>query len=292
MSELNDTVNITVDDATVITVPLVTNLTATNAAPTAKTVGDALAAKVDTDTIMEHVTIKVNEESSDNQGQILLDGSEIPLTDGNSTSVAGAIAAVDAKTANEITYSGAQTIKAKIESVETEIAASGNKTASDITYDSTAATPVTIKAKVDAIQTSVDNIGTENVRYTQNQGLNDTQKGYARDNIGAASAADVTALQAAALKFVDVTFDQGFTLQLVGQDANTITITPSMAGGVDFATATIYNVSLTWAWPMTGWEYGAVVTINNVGIVGSNLTIHLATTCAQTYMLKFRILYA
>ena len=156
MSELNDTVNVTVDDATVITVPLVTNLTATNAAPTAKTVGDALAAKVDTATIMEHVTIKVNDESSDNQGQILLDASEIPISDGSTTSIKDAVDAVDAKTAADIDYVSGQTIKAKIDAVASDATTAVSKTAADITYDATASSPITIKAKVDALQTAVD----------------------------------------------------------------------------------------------------------------------------------------
>lgn len=156
MSELNETVNVTVDDATVITVPLVTNLTATNAAPTAKTVGDALAAKVDTDSIMEHVTIKVNDEQSDNQGQILIDATGIPISDGSTTSIKDAVDAVNAKTAANIDYASGQTIKAKIDAVASDAASAGSKTAADITYDATASSPVTIKAKVDALQTAVD----------------------------------------------------------------------------------------------------------------------------------------
>ena len=150
MSELNETVNVTVDDATVITVPLVTNLTATNAAPTAKTVGDALASKVDTDEIMAHVTIKVNEEESDNQGQILIDASGIPISEGSTTSIK------DAKTAADINYATGQTIKAKIDAVASDATAAGSKTAANITYDATASSPITIKAKVDALQTAVD----------------------------------------------------------------------------------------------------------------------------------------
>ena len=156
MSELNETVNVTVDDATVITVPLVTNLTATNAAPTAKTVGDALAAKVDTDSIMEHVTIKVNDEQSDNQGQILIDATGIPIAEGSTTTVADAIESVGEKTAANIVYEGTTTIKAKVDAVASAATSAGSKTAADITYDATASSPVTIKAKVDALQTAVD----------------------------------------------------------------------------------------------------------------------------------------
>ena len=82
MSELNEGVNVTVDDATVITVPLVTTFTATNAAPTAKAVGDALADKVDTESIMESVRITWNGIESDNQGVILADADDLPVEDG------------------------------------------------------------------------------------------------------------------------------------------------------------------------------------------------------------------
>jgi len=202
MSELNETVNVTVDDATVITVPLVTNLTATNAAPTAKTVGDALASKVDADSIMESVTIKVNDEQSDNQGQILIDATGIPISEGSSTTIADAVEAVEeaveAKTASNIPYSETQTIKAKIDEVATAASTAGSRTAADITYDATAATPVTIKAKVDALEATVDEIdtGTDNVKYSAQTGFDDTQKGVARNNIGAAAKANVDAIEA------------------------------------------------------------------------------------------------
>lgn len=201
MSELNEAVTVTVDDATVITVPLVTNLTATNAAPTAKTVGDALAGKVDTDSIMESVTIKVNDEQSDNQGQILIDGTGIPITEGSSTTIADAVEAVEdaveAKTASNIPYSETQTIKAKIDEVATAASTAGSRTAADITYDSTASTPVSIKAEVDALKAVVDAIdtGTDNVKYSAQTGFDDTQKGVARNNIGAAAKTAVDAIQ-------------------------------------------------------------------------------------------------
>lgn len=257
MSELNEGVQVEIDDATVITVPLVTNLTATNAAPTAKTVGDALASKVDVDSIMESVTIKVNNEQSDNQGQILIDGTEIPISDGSTTSIKDAVDAVD------------------------------EKTASDITYDGTASTPVSIKAKVDALETAVNAIdpGTDNVKFTA-QTLDGTQQGIARTNIGAAAAADVAAVQAMLPAYTDVTFSQGVVLSTSpGDGQNTVVITSYMAG-IDLTSVSILGVDLTWVWPMD-----AIVIMNNFGLTSSGLEIHLATTVTQSYMLKFRILY-
>ena len=202
MSELNETVNVTVDDATVITVPLVTNLTATNAAPTAKTVGDALASKVDTDSVMEHVTVKVNNEQSDNQGQILIDGTGIPITDGSATTIAGAVEAVNGKTGADIVYDPADTtksIKAKVDAINTglteAVQAVDAKTGENIAMG--ASDVRTIKAAVDALATAIEGIdtGTDNVKYSAQTGFDDTQKGVARNNIGAAAKANVDAIE-------------------------------------------------------------------------------------------------
>lgn len=289
MSELNEGVQVTVEDAMVITVPLVTNLTATNAAPTAKTVGDALASKVDADSIMENVTIKVNSEQSDNQGQILIDGTGIPISEGSATSIKGAVDAVDAKTGEDIPYSGTDStsVKATVDGVAAAAAAAGARTAADIIYDATAATPVTIKATVDAIKATVDSIdtGTDNVKFTA-QSLDGTQQGIARTNIGAASAVDVTAVRAMLPAYTDVTFSQGVILSTSpGDGENTVVITSYMAG-IDLASVSILGVDLTWVWPMD-----AIVILNNFGLTANGLEIHLATTVTQSYMLKFRILY-
>ena len=129
MSDLNESVHVTFDDATVITVPLVTNLTATNAAPTAKTVGDALAAKVDAESVMQHVRITVDGVQSDNQGVVLIDGTQIPA-DGSD---------------------GAQTIRQALDSI-------GARTGADIPYQSGAENTETIKDVVDGIQETVSGI--------------------------------------------------------------------------------------------------------------------------------------
>lgn len=202
MPDLNESVQVTVDDATVITVPLVTNLTATNAAPTAKTVGDALADKVDAEHIMENVTIKVNDVSSDNQGQILLDAGDIPVAEGSTSSIADALDTLNAKTAADITYETGTSIKTKIDAVDTVASAANAKTASDIVYTGT----TTIKTKVDAVDAKTANdiiyentttiknkIGAvesglaEAVKYTQ-QTPTDSQKDQAAANLGVVSA--------------------------------------------------------------------------------------------------------
>ena len=132
MSELNDNIRFTINDAPVVTVPLVQNFTATNAAPTAKYVGDALDAKLDTADVMEHVTITLDGVQSDNQGVLLVSAEDIPVTDGtviNPTTGAGSIKAaldtLDAKSAADISYTalGSQTVKAKVDEIAADVSA-------------------------------------------------------------------------------------------------------------------------------------------------------------------------
>ena len=197
----NTRIRMSVRGASVVTVPIDDTLSISGQAADAKAVGDALAKKVDVDSIMESVTIKVNDEQSDNQGQILIDATEIPIGPSDGTTIAEAIEdveeAVEAKTASNIPYSETQTIKAKIDEVATAASTAGNRTAADITYDSTASTPVSIKAEVDALKAVVDAIdtGTDNVKYSAQTGFDDTQKGVARTNIGAAAKTAVDAIQ-------------------------------------------------------------------------------------------------
>ena len=218
MSELNESVHVVFDDSTVITVPLVTNLTATNAAPTAKTVGDALAGKVDAESVMQHVRITVDGVQSDNQGVILIDGSEIPVDDTeNAPSIKDAIDAVDQKTAADIKYqaTGSDTIKTVVDgiaedvgdiqgklygdqipmtsaagaqTVQAAVQAVDQKTASTIIYDGA----TTIKAKVDALDSAVTGMDLNSVVKTSAQDFTEGQKTQARTNIGAADAATVT----------------------------------------------------------------------------------------------------
>ena len=102
MSEvnLNETFEETMDDATVITVPIDDTLSNSGEAADAAAVGAALALKAD----LSQVTgISVNGENPDAQGAILLDASEIPMTDeAGADSVADAIDAAMERTAEDI----------------------------------------------------------------------------------------------------------------------------------------------------------------------------------------------
>lgn len=189
MSELIENIDVTVDDAPVATVPLVDNFTADNAAPKASAVGTALASKVDASAVMEHVTITVDGQESDNQGVILLYGDDIPVDDtNNAPTVKAAIQTVDAKTAADINYAIGVSIKDKIDAVAADVTTVGAKTANEIIYADT----TTIKSKVDGIETTLGTVQTAagSAVKVVSQTLTESEKLQARTNIGAAAAAE------------------------------------------------------------------------------------------------------
>ena len=217
MSELIENIDVTVDDAPVATVPLVDNFTADNAAPKASAVGTALASKVDASAVMEHVTITVDGQESDNQGVILLYGDDIPIDDTtDAPSVKDAIDAVDMKTAADIAYGLNVSVKDKIDDVADDVAtvagnmrgdlipvdgtagaqsisaavsAAASRTASDISY----ASGVSVAAKIGTMDTAIATAQTaaNNAVKVTSQTLTDGEKVQARTNIGALGASDV-----------------------------------------------------------------------------------------------------
>ena len=128
--DLNEQVEQEIDDATVITVPIDTTLANSGEAADAKAVGDALALKADKSELLD--TIKVNEQSADNQGQIYIDATDIPMSGTDSTTIKAAVEAAAGRTANDIPMSSsdATKIKAAIETVNgktgADIAVSGD----------------------------------------------------------------------------------------------------------------------------------------------------------------------
>ncbi len=117
MSDLNEQVNVLVEDASVITVPIDTTLTNSGEAADAKAVGDALALKAD---IASVVTISVNGESADNQGAILIDGGDIPVSSDDATKLDVAIGALQTKDASTIIYENAETIKDHVDAIDAD----------------------------------------------------------------------------------------------------------------------------------------------------------------------------
>ena len=142
MSEinLNEEVEEVVDDATVMTVPIDDTLSISGEAADAKAVGDALALKADASAIN---TIKVNEQSADNQGQILLTGEDVPLNDDeDAPTIAEAVAAEQDKTASDIPMTSAE----DSDTIADAIDALQAKTAADIPMSSALGAPTVAEA--------------------------------------------------------------------------------------------------------------------------------------------------
>ena len=141
MSEinLNEEVEEVVDDATVMTVPIDDTLSISGEAADAKAVGDALALTADASAIN---TIKVNDESADNQGQILIDGTGIPMSDTDETTLKAAIEAEQDKTASDIPMTSAE----DSDSIADAIEDLQGMTAADIPMSSALGAPTVAEA--------------------------------------------------------------------------------------------------------------------------------------------------
>ena len=141
MSEinLNEEVEEVVDDATVMTVPIDDTLSISGEAADAKAVGDALALKADASAIN---TIKVNEQSADNQGQILLYGGDIPMSDTDDTTLKEAIEDEQGKTAGDIPMTSAE----DSDSIADAIEDLQGMTAADIPMSSALGAPTVAEA--------------------------------------------------------------------------------------------------------------------------------------------------
>ena len=104
MSEnLNDVVNEVVEDATVMTVPIDDTLSISGEAADAKAVGDALALKADASQV---TGISVNGQSADLQGKIIVNATQIGMSDTDDTKVQAAIAAAAGRTGADIPVNG------------------------------------------------------------------------------------------------------------------------------------------------------------------------------------------
>ena len=105
-------------DPAVVTVPIDDTLQNSGEAADAAAVGAALALKADAASI---TAIKVNGESADNQGNIIIDGTDIKMGGGSQTSLSDAITSAAGRTGADIPVSGepgAMTIQAAISQVD------------------------------------------------------------------------------------------------------------------------------------------------------------------------------
>jgi hypothetical protein len=156
MSEINpnEEVTVVVEDAEVITTPIDATLTISGDAADAKAVGDALALKADASAIN---TIKVNDESADNQGQILIDGTGIPMSDEDETTLTAAIQAEQGKTAGDIPL----TSEEDSDTIADAITALQGKTAADIPMSSALGAP-NISEKITAVESAAGTVKSVN----------------------------------------------------------------------------------------------------------------------------------
>lgn len=132
INDLNETFEETMDESTVITVPIDDTLSNSGEAADAAAVGAALALKADASSV---VTIDVNGNVADNQGHIEIDGSDIQMGGTDERTLKAAITFAEGRTAEDIPMSsdvGAQTIA---EAVAT--AGAANATTIPMSADST-----------------------------------------------------------------------------------------------------------------------------------------------------------
>ena len=173
-NELGTNVVMTVQAGPVANTPIDDTLLIEGAAADAKAVGDALSLKADRTELP--VAVTVNGQSADDQGLILVTGSEIEVSDEDETTVAEALSALDAKTAADIPMSR----EVGAESIAQAIADGLNATADEIPLEEGSATTVadeltrldTVKGTVKTVNgkspTSNGNVQVEEVAYARN----------------------------------------------------------------------------------------------------------------------------
>ena len=149
-NDLNEEVEVVVQDSDVITVPIDATLSNSNEAADAKAVGDALALKADKSELSAAIT--VNGQGADAQGKILVNGTEIPMSGTDSTTLKAKIEAVDGKTAATIKMSS----DAGAKTIAEEIATSESRTAEEIMMAS--GSQVSVAQKLGAVEA----VGTSN----------------------------------------------------------------------------------------------------------------------------------
>lgn len=150
-NDLNDEVVVVVSDADVITVPIDDTLSNSGEAADAKAVGDALALKADASSV---TAISVNGQTADNQGVIIVTGSDTAVSDDDDTKIASKISALDAKTAEDIPMSSEEGAQSIAEAIEDGI----GRTADEIAMSDEDET--TVKSAIDTLSGTVGTQGT------------------------------------------------------------------------------------------------------------------------------------
>ena len=102
-NDLNEVVELVAEDSELITVPIDDTLTKSGEAADAAAVGAALALKADASAVN---TIDVNGQAADNQGHIILDATEIPMSSTDTRKVQAVVSGLEGKTGATIPLNG------------------------------------------------------------------------------------------------------------------------------------------------------------------------------------------
>lgn len=187
MSENNENLNETfeeeMDDATVITVPIDATLSNPGEAADALAVKEALALKADKSEISAQVT--VDGQEADAQGAILLYGSHIPVSDGDSTKLDEKLEAIDGKTAADIKMASDDNT-----TIAQAIAASQNVLAEDVLMEEGGTDTVADELeRLDAEKGKVKSVNGKTPNSSGNVQVEEV--GYARNLVSDAARASV-----------------------------------------------------------------------------------------------------
>lgn len=164
MSELNEAVKVTVQDAGVITAPIDATLTHSGEAADAKAVGDALSKKADKSELQNAVT--VNGQAADAQGQIIVTGEDVKVSDRDTRTVKAAIDAAEGRTAEDIRMAADPTAQ----TIAQAMASSVTRTADQIAMSATDKT--TVKGRMDSQQGAIESLQTTAEELSQQTGAN------------------------------------------------------------------------------------------------------------------------
>ena len=180
---MNENVNIVVDAAEVITVPIDDTLSNSGEAADAYAVGAALALKADKSELGQ--AIKVNGQSADAQGEIIVTAEDMAMGESDNTLVSEAVAAVAARTGSDIPISSASGAPSIAEAIASGLAV----TAEEIPLAEGSSTMVsdeltrldTVKGNIKTVNgqspTSNGNVQVEQVDYARNLVSTDVQQG-------------------------------------------------------------------------------------------------------------------
>ena len=144
----------TIEDSPVVTVPIDDTLSVAGEAADAKATGDALALKADKSELQ--TAVKVNGQSADAQGLIIVTGADTKMSSTDTRTIKAAVDAVDGKTAADIPMSNAPGAATIAEAIEGSVARTAAQIAMSATDTSTVKENIdTVKGDISALEETV-----------------------------------------------------------------------------------------------------------------------------------------